>query len=152
MSHTQAIAMQAKAFLEAYETLDDSMYQKIQLGSVHFRTLIFERAPVVTAAIVCIAFAAEMAMKALIVDSAGGRLSGLPKSHDLDELFKNICGDVRVAIASALNKSLLEVEDSLRKNAKAFAQWRYSYEEGAWADEEFLRAFVRVALAQIAGP
>jgi len=150
MSHTQVVALQAKVFLEAYETLDNSMYRKVQQGDLHFKVPIPERIPIVTAAITCIAFATEIAIKALIVHSASGNLAACPKNmHDLGELFKKVPDGLRAVIAKELKKSLPEVEENLEKNAKAFVKWRYSYESGAWADEKFLHSFVKVALAQI---
>jgi hypothetical protein len=149
MSDTNVIAQQAKTFLMAYEILDNSRYRRIQHGNAYFRLPIVERTPIVTAAITCIAFAAEIAIKALIVHSANGSLSAYPKGHDLDELFKNVPINLRQAIADVLNKSLQDVQENLQKNANAFEKWRYCYENGAWGDEEFLRDFVKASLAQL---
>jgi hypothetical protein len=44
---------------------------------------------------------------------------------------------------------LQDVHDNLGKNASAFEKWRYSYENGAWGDEEFLRDFVQASLVQL---
>ena len=149
MTHAGVIAQQAKTFLLAYETLDDSMYQRMQRGDMYFRLPIAERIPVVAAALTCIAFAAEIAIKALVVHSAGGSLSVCPRGHRLDKLFGNVPCNLQQAIAATLNRPLQEVHENLRKNANAFEQWRYSYENGAWGDEQFLRDFVKASLAQL---
>jgi hypothetical protein len=149
MTHTNVIAQQAKTFLLAYETLDDSMHQRVQHGGMYFRLPVAERIPLVAAALTCIAFAAEIAIKALIVHSAGGSLSACPRGHNLDKLFGNVPNNLQQAIAIALNNPLQDVHESLRKNANAFETWRYSYENGAWGDEEFLRNFVKASLAQL---
>jgi hypothetical protein len=123
----------------------------VQRGDLHFRIPIPERFPIVTPAITCLALAAEIAIKTLIVQSAGGSLAACPRnSHDLDELFNNVPSDIRTEISKAMNKALPEVQECLEKNAKAFVKWRYSYENEAWADEEFLRVFVKTALVQAA--
>src|SRR4051812_32726805 len=109
MSHTNVIAQQARAFLLAYEALDDSMYQRVQRGDMYFRLPIAERIPVATAALTCIAFAAETAIKALVVHSAGGSLSTCPRGHDLDKLFGNVPSNLQQAVAASLNKPLQDV-------------------------------------------
>ena len=119
------------------------MYQRVQHGNLFFEHLIVERFPIVTAAITCIAFAAEIAIKALIVHSANGSLSAIPKEHDLDKLFKSVPENLQEAIANVLNKSLHDVQKNLQKNAKAFEKWRYCYENEACGDEQFLREFVK---------
>jgi len=149
MSHTFVIADQARSFLLAYETLDDSMHQRLQHGDMHFRVPIFERIQIVTAAMTCIAFSAEIAIKALIVQAAGGDLSACPRGHSLDKLFSKVPVSLQKEIANDLSVSLDDLISSLEKNANAFEAWRYSYESGAWGDEVFLRNFINASLEKI---
>ncbi|OOG56452.1 hypothetical protein [Rhodanobacter sp. C03] len=147
-NYTCAIAIQAKAFLQAYETLNDSLLEKMRQGD-------FELAPIIVPAMTCVAFAAELAMKALIVQIKSGELTALPKNkngggiHNLDDLFNEVSTPLQQAIARELNKSVADVERKLRENEDAFVKWRYSFENGAMGDEEFLLKFVNAALAQV---
>ena len=149
MNHAIVMAQQAKAFLAAYETLEDSMYQRVQRGNMHVRFPIAERVPIVSAAITCLAFSAEVAIKTLIVHSAGNGLSAAPWGHDLGKLFCGVPNHLQHAISGALNMPVQDVQENLEKNASAFEKWRYSYENGAWGDEQFLRDFVKASLAQL---
>jgi hypothetical protein len=144
---TLSMAAQARAFLEAFETLDNSMFQISEVGGMRFRLPVPDRIPITVPAVTCIAFAAEIAIKTLIVQAAAGNIAACPRDHDLFRLFARLPATTRAAIASAL--PAISVEEKLRVNAGAFERWRYSYESEAHADEVFLREFVRATLAQV---
>src|SRR5882724_4374551 len=74
------------------------------------------------------AFSLELALKAVCVK----RGVDYPRTHDLAELFRSLPSDDRAAAAEGYEQSEPNTEGGLegllKKNAKAFEEWRYQHE------------------------
>jgi hypothetical protein len=106
------------------------------------------------AGVVCSAFAAELALKAIL--AAEGRPATGP-DHHLARLFDAVSPTVRDRIYPLMSLSADEFTVKLRPCAEAFEQWRYIYESaGRHIDYDFLHAaanaFFAIAMTLIDSP
>jgi hypothetical protein len=84
--------------------------------------------------VVCLAFAVELGMKAMI-----SRNSAPKKTHDLSRLFSQLPQEVQEKLVAASGKPQVAFDNSLKAAATIFEDWRYVYElENPQVDLEFL--------------
>lgn len=142
-----AIGVQARAFIRACDALRPNLSVVSQPGG---ETLKFKHRDIhlMIPGVVCAAFAAELAIKAMIAQR------GEPvRGHELDTLFKMLPDDVRESVAERLGCPLPNIEEALLKHRKTFEHWRYSYESSTLnADDDFLLAFSVAALDYLGIP
>ena len=104
------------------------------------------------AGVVCSAFAAELALKAILA------VEGRPATgHDLAKLFDAVSPTVRDQIYPLMRSSADEFTAKLRPCANAFEEWRYIYESvGEDIDYDFVHAaanaFFAIAMTLIDSP
>lgn len=103
--------MTSAAFLEAYRRCNDPTIQQGQ-DLVMF-----------IPAIVCAAFAAEVGIKALLLQ-AGKKAGG----HDLVKLFNQLPDDIKGDIISRMRMEPAVFARNLASVRLAFKEWRYFYE------------------------
>jgi hypothetical protein len=90
------------------------------------------------AGVVCSAFAAELALKAIL--TVEGRRPTGPE-HNLEKLFDAVSPTVRDRIYPLMSLSADEFMVKFRPCAKAFEGWRYIYESAeGYIDYDFLHA------------
>lgn len=84
--------------------------------------------------VVCSAFAAELALKAILT------VEGTPATgHDLAKLFDAVSLPVQRKIFPPMRLSEDQFKSKLRLSANAFKEWRYIYESaGGYIDYEFV--------------
>jgi hypothetical protein len=94
---------------------------------------------VYNAQIVCLAFALELYLKAVLVHSVGN----VPRTHNLSCLFQKVPTDIRAKIIEELQTRMPEISEkvfdsNVQAIAEAFDEWRYVFENGQAA---FMPAF-----------
>lgn len=94
--------------------------------------------------VACTAFAAELYMKSLVL-----RRGDRPHGHELDSLYADLESDERDAIAKQYRRirgaGIPRLLREIRAVAKAFTEWRYSYEAPRNIDYGALQAFTTSA-------
>jgi hypothetical protein len=105
---------------------------------------------------VLIAFAAELGLKTLLIQSniMGDPLkSNKGGKHDLGTLFGRLPIELQHKLAAATSGDRSTFDTKLKLNAQAFIQWRYVHEfPELRADEEFLEGLVRAMTREFQPP
>lgn len=84
--------------------------------------------------VVCIAFAVEIGLKAIILKEGGAKVG-----HSLTKLFEALREDTRGAIIKTMGMTEATFGASLQGANEAFVEWRYVYErDSAHVDVFFL--------------
>jgi hypothetical protein len=121
----------AEAFLEAHRRCDPE--EELE-----------DQSKIALPAIVCGAFASEVALKALL------QLHGqTARGHDLQDLFQRLPAHIRLQIREGACLSTEKFDRYLRNARHAFSQWRYFYEseEDLITNVAFLGTLASVVLA-----
>jgi hypothetical protein len=153
LNNHHLVAGSCHGFLRAYEVLRD-----------HIRSSVF-RAPgialddfgaLVVPQVVLIAFATELGLKTLLIQSnkMGDPLkSNKGGEHDLEMLFARLPIDLQHNLATVTSGNRSTFDTKLKLNARAFNQWRYVHESRELsADEEFLERLVRAMTREFESP
>jgi hypothetical protein len=153
LNNHHLVAASCHGFLRAYEVL-----------RAHVRSSVF-RAPatalddfgtLAVPQVVLIAFAAELGLKTLLIQSnnMGDPLkSSKGREHDLGILFGRVPINLQQKLAVATSGDRSTFDTTLKLNAQAFYRWRYAHEYiELSADEEFLESFVRAMTHEFQPP
>jgi hypothetical protein len=153
LNNHHLVAASCHGFLRAYEVLRD------QVRSSVFRapaTSLEDFGALAAPQIVLIAFAAELGLKTLLIQSnnMGDPLkSNKGSEHDLGILFAGLPIDLQHKLATAASGDRSTFDTNMKLNARAFNQWRYVHESHALsADEEFLERLVRAMTREFQPP
>ncbi|MFG5408175.1 hypothetical protein ABXN37_08700 [Piscinibacter sakaiensis] len=100
--------------------------------------------------IVCIAFAVELGLKALLYREARPIQKG-KSGHSLVALASEIPNDVRVRLVATLGIDDARFSEALAFDDRSFEKWRYAHEfdEGISADNEFLHRLAKALITEV---
>lgn len=99
--------------------------------------------------VVCIAFAAELYLKSMIVERTGK----MPESHRLDRLYNSLTTEqqkrVRRHYAQYAEVGKLKLKEHIGELANAFVDWRYAFEGSKNVRIDYLFALARASFTAI---
>ena len=165
MKNAHLIAEQCSSFFRAWEVMEEHTKLRFRpppgttgpfVGTVDLHQLggFADFWKLMAPRIVCLAFAAELGIKALLVQT--GKLPD-PKArpivrtgHHLPSLFKLLPDALSQRVRAATGTFSSDFDAKLQKDAAVFENWRYLYEsnQGSSVDDGFLTALVRALIAE----
>lgn len=150
MTHEEAVAL-SRNFLELSRQF---LVASKRAGEEKVEEDVFVHAQI--PAIVCVAFAIELGLKAIIILEEHKKAWG----HELDVLFCKLSSESKAAIESVVQVPIYPryvpprtFMDVLEAHSKAFEDWRYSCEgiKKLIADNDFLRNLAQQVQSVAAG-
>ena len=122
---------------KAFDLAADRCSESRPLGENQFQML-------AVPAIVCRAFAAEVGLKALILD-AGRTAHG----HDLAALFRQLPENLQGSLIATVRLSQNQFHAELDGIAQAFVEWRYVFETDTAINLNFLSNFAQAIIGAL---
>jgi len=153
LNNHHLVATSCHGFLRAYEVLRD------HVRSSAFRapaTALDDFGALVVPQVVLIAFAAELGLKTLLIQSNNiddPLKTNKGGEHDLGILFARLPSDLQRKLVTATSGDRSTFDTNMKLNARAFNQWRYVHESRELsAHEEFLERLVRAMTREFQPP